>query len=250
MPHIAPFRRTCRQFVDGTYANSGKWMYILHPKFAQDPEHYVRAFTLIQKDLFDLFDYIEPSDTNLACYSYRIHALHMRTCIEIEANFKAILRENGYSRSGDWNMNDYKKLEATHLLSAYGIKFPVWQGTANTHMPFAPWASGGTLPWYQAYNEAKHDRHDKFCQANFGNLLDATGGLVVILSAQFYTHDFSPSRPNLALSGFGGPPSGYEEAIGGYFHVKFPTTWPSAEQYAFDWQLLGQNADPFQSLTF
>ncbi len=248
MPQIGPFRRTCRQFVDGSYGDSGKWMYILHPKFTQDPEHYVRAFTLIQKDLFELFDYIEPSDTNLPCYSYRIHALHMRTCIEIEANLKAILRENGYSRSGDWNMNDYKILEGTHFLSAYEVKIPVWQGTANARMPFALWVGGAALPWYQAYNEAKHDRHDKFRQANFANLLDAISGLVAILSAQFYTHDFSPSAPTLALSGLGGPPSGYESAIGGYFHVKFPAAWPTADRYNFNWQSLSQNADPFQTL--
>lgn len=250
MPEAKPFRRTCRQFIDGTYADSGKWMYILHPKFALEPEHYIRAFTLIQKDLFNLFDYIEPSDKNLECYSYRIHELHMRTCIEIEANFKAILRENGYvePRRPHWTMDYYKNLEATHFLSAYEIKFPVWRGNSNARMPFAPWATGGVLPWYQAYNDAKHDRHEKFRQANFGHLLDAICGLVVILSAQFYTQDFSPAAPSLALSGMGGPPSGYESAIGGYFHVRFPTNLPAADRYDFDWQSMKQNPDPFQTL--
>lgn len=154
----------------------------------------------------------------------------------------------GIPKSGDWNMNDYKKLEATHFLSAYEIKIPVWQGRTNARMPFAPWATGGVLPWYQAYNNAKHDRHDKFRQANFGNLLDAISGLVGILSAQFYTQDFSPAAPCLALSGLGGPPSGYESAIGGYFHVKFPTNWPTADRYDFDWQSPSQNADAFQTL--
>lgn len=124
----------------------------------------------------------------------------MRTCIEIEANLKAILRENGYSRSGDWSMTDYKKLEATHFLSAYEIKFPFWQGTAHTRMPFAAWATGGGLDWYQAYNDAKHDRHEKFSQANFGNLLSAICGLVAVLSAQFYTEDFSKSPGALVWS--------------------------------------------------
>src|SRR5262245_53611429 len=90
----------------------------------------------IQKDMLELFDFIEPADTNLPCYSYRIHELFMRTCIEIEANFKAILTENGYSRSGDWNMNDYRKTETSHLLSAYLVKFPVWQGNQHTRQPF------------------------------------------------------------------------------------------------------------------
>lgn len=91
------YYRTCRQFSDGSYASSGKAKYIERPEFAQDAAHYVRAFLLIQKDLINLFDYIEPSDQNLQTYSFRIHELLLRTCVEVEANFKAILRENGYS---------------------------------------------------------------------------------------------------------------------------------------------------------
>lgn len=245
-----PFKRTCRQFTDGTYADSGKWMYVVHPKFAKEPEHYVRAFELIQKDLHEIFDYVEPADENLNCYSYRIHALHMRTCVEIEANCKAILSENGYSRASDWNMVDYKKLEVSHHLSAYEVRLPVWQGTQSTRTPFAPWNTGSTLPWYQAYNAAKHDRHDQFSQANFRNLLDAVSGLVALLSSQFHTWDFSPTGAVHWLSGVGGPPQGFESAIGGYFQVSFPTNWSAADQYDFDWQALKNDLDPFRTLTF
>jgi hypothetical protein len=96
----------------------------------------VRAFAIIQKDMLEVFDFVEPADRNLSCYSYRIHELFIRTCIEIEANFKAILAENGYVQSGDWNMTDYRKTEASHLLSAYLVKFPVWQGSQHTRQPF------------------------------------------------------------------------------------------------------------------
>ena len=106
MPVTCPYRRTCRQFVDGSYSEGGRWQYMLHPKFAQAPEHYVRAFLLLLKDLQELFDYIEPADKNLHCYSYRIHALLLRACVEVEANCKAILKENGYSKSDNWNMDD------------------------------------------------------------------------------------------------------------------------------------------------
>lgn len=70
-----PYRRTCRQFMDGEYGEGGRWGYIVHPKFAQSPSHYIRGFTLLLKDLQELFDYVEPAEQNLACYSYRIHAL-------------------------------------------------------------------------------------------------------------------------------------------------------------------------------
>jgi len=196
-----PFRRTVRQFTDGSYAGGGRWRYIRHPRFGLDPEHYVRAFFVIQKDLLELFDYIEPADANLQCYSYRVHELFMRACIEVEANFKAILCENGYTRGGDWNMGDYRKCEASHSMSAYQIKLPVWQGAHHTLTPFSAWVTDSSLSWYQDYNAAKHSRHGNFAKANFANLLDAIGGLAALLSAQFWTEDFSPSAGVLALEG-------------------------------------------------
>jgi hypothetical protein len=222
---------------------------MVHPKFAQSPEHYVRAFLLLQKDLRELFDYIEPADKNRSCYSYRIHALLLRACVEAEANCKAILKENGYARAGDWNMNDYKKIEKTHRLSAYQVKIPNWTGTQNIRAPFSQWAAGGSLPWYDAYNTTKHDRHTEFEKATFEHLLDACCGVLVLLSAQFGTNDFSSGDTLLALSGFG-PDDGMESAIGGYFRIKFPSDWPDALRYKFDWQTIQAEADPFRTIDY
>jgi hypothetical protein len=137
-----PFKRTCRQFRDGSYQPHGNHDFIVHPKFAKARQQYVRAFLVIQKDLLEVFDYVEPADENLGCYSYRMHELLMRSCIEIEANCKAILSENGYSRTDDWNMTDYKKLNATHRLSSFQVKFPIWHGNQAVRTPFSSWATG------------------------------------------------------------------------------------------------------------
>src|SRR5215469_10234432 len=121
MPVNRPFRRNCRPFSGSA---PGTIDYIRHARFAREPEHYVRSYQLIQKDLHEIFDFVEPSDANLNCFSYRIHALHMRACIEVEANCKAILTENDYPKSRDLRMTDYKKIERTHCLSQYEIRFP------------------------------------------------------------------------------------------------------------------------------
>jgi len=131
-----PYRRTVRPFKDGSY---GERRYIEHPKFAKEPQHYIRAFEVIQKDLIELFDYVEPSDANKQCFSYRIHQLFMRTCIEVEANFKAILCENSYACSSNLTMRDYRKCEKSHKLSEYQIKLPVWQGDQLIRTPFSAW---------------------------------------------------------------------------------------------------------------
>jgi len=220
---------------------------MVHPKYADAPEHYVRAFLILLKDLQELFDFVEPSDNNLSCYSYRIHSLLLRACIEVEANCKAILSENGYARSGDWNMGDYRKIEKTHLLSAYEVKVPIWSGSREMWVPFAAWANNGSLPWYRAYNTTKHDRHTEFPNATFEHLIEAMCGLLVLLSAQFETNDFSPGNTLLAV---GGPRDGMESGIGSFFRVRFPRNWPPELRYDFDWQTLCDEDDPFETIDY
>ncbi len=245
----APFKRTARIFTDNTYSDSGKWMYVLHQNYADSPENFVRAFLLIQKDVLELFDYIEPSDTNLAAHSHRIHELLLRTCVEIEANCTAILRENGYVRSGNWNMGDYKKIEQSHYLSQFKVKVPNWLGSAGVRTPFASWASSGTLAWYTAYNQTKHDRHLNFTQANFENLIDAVTGLSVLLASQFLGNDFSPAGMGLSVNP-GGPSDGFEPSIGGFFRLEFPTNIPEADKYDFTHSDIDFTNDIFQNFNY
>ena len=242
-----PYRRTCRQFIDGRYSEGGRGKYMIHPEYAQSPSHYVRAFLLLLKDLQELFDYIEPADNNLTCYSYRIHSLLLRACVEFEANCKAILSENGYTKASDMNMRDYRKINETHRLSSYQVKIPYWNGTEDIRTPFSTWSTGNPLPWYQAYNTTKHDRLAEFEKATFTNLLDACCGVLVILSAQFETNDFTPGNTLLALDG---PNDGMESGIGGYFRVKFPYDWLEEMRYDFDWQTLKDQQDPFQMIDY
>jgi hypothetical protein len=169
----------------------------------------------------------------------------MRTCIEVEANCKAILAENGYTRPGNWTMDDYKKLNPTHRLYAYEVKFPFWDGNESVRRPYLDWATNDALSWYQAYNQTKHDRHVQFKEANFQNLLEAVAGLVVLLSSQFHTHDFLPLSVLV-----GDRPDQYDVAIGDYFLVKFPKDWPAQDGYSFNWENVKNDADPFQSLQF
>ena len=232
--------------MDGSYTKGG-WAYVLHPKFAQSPEHYVRGFMLLQNDLRRVFEFVEPADKNCSTYSFRIHELLTRACVEVEANCKAILKENGYSKAGYWDMSDYKKIELSHRLSSYAVKLPVWNGKENIRKPFFAWASGGFLDWYSAYNHTKHDRHTLFEEATFTQLIDVMAGLLVLLSAQFWTEDFSPGERAIAWDG---PNDGTESAIGGYFRIVFPNDWPLGDRYDFDWQSLKSESDPFQQFPY
>lgn len=164
MSHTKPFYRNYRGFIDGPNAGYSQWAYIVDREYSESPEHYVRAFLLIQSDLQRLFEFIEPSDNNLDTYSFRVHELFMRSCVEIEANFKAILKENIFNptdKNGDprpekmWNIHDYRKVNVTHHLSSYKVRIPIWDGSQSSFEPFKEWNTSPELSWYQAYSGMK-----------------------------------------------------------------------------------------------
>jgi hypothetical protein len=253
-----PLKRTVRKLTNGSYGNGGHWQYLLHPKFANDPPHYIRAFLLIQNDLQKLFEYVEPCDENSNTISLRIQELLTRVCIEIEANFTAILKENKYSDSNNWNLkNDYSLIDFSHKLSSYKVKFPIWRGEKNTRTPFKNWATKPSsnwhvLDWYQAYNKSKHDRHLHFDKATFDTLLDAVSGLVVLLSAQFMDENYSPNSKSMGIGGsysYDYDPK-METAIGDYFRIQFPEDWKDEELYGFNWEEISSLEEPIDSIDF
>jgi hypothetical protein len=214
---------------------------------------------LIQNDLQSIFEYIEPSDESRTAYSYRIHALFMRTCIEIEANFKAILEENTFTQQTRWlNINDYRRVDVTHHLSSYEVILPIWNGTSPIFKPFEPWKAGRglsrpngidlSLPWYRDYNKSKHDRQDEFKRANFENLVTAVTGLLVLISSQFRDRNFSAGAATLGFSGYDYHPMA--AATGDLFRIKYPDDWLEEEIYDFDWTVLKDEKDRFEKINF
>jgi hypothetical protein len=201
----------------------------------------VRAYLMIQSDFERLCEYVEPSPESLATYSYRIHELLMRSCIEVEANLKAIIRENT-SAQKRFNMGLYRKIDVTHHLSSYRLLLSIWNGQRRIIRPFASWfgpngyGTGHNPAWYKAFNESKHDRHEACRGANLEQLIDAIAGLLVVISSQFRTEDFSAAFDVLSigvdsLHDFG-------PAIGSLFRIEFPEDWPDEERYDFDWGTL------------
>ncbi len=149
-------------------------------------------------------------------------------------------------------MHDYCLIEKTHQLSSYEVSLPRWD--TNEHLgldrycPFKNWGKADLnwyqyyreykgedkseiKSWYQYYNETKHDIHSKFEHANLKNLVEATSGLVALLSAQFLNEDFSYQEGSLIVEGIG---DGMDPAVGSYFRVKYPD-WINDKRYDFEW---------------
>jgi hypothetical protein len=220
--------------------------YLRDPRFASDATDYVRAYRLLENHLLSTFDYVEPSDDNLRTYSHQLYQLLLRACTEFEANAKAILRANGYSKGGNLNITDYFKVERACHLSEYVIKIPVWKGKNNLIQPFKQWQSAHFLTWYQDYNHVKHDRSANFPLANLDNVLNAVSAVLIILFAQFNILVFDPYHVVDMYS----EENGWFSHKGCFLHIELPKDWTEAERYDFDWEQLKSQVDPFQSYSF
>lgn len=209
---------------------------------------------MLQNDFKAVFDYVEPDDRNLQTYSHRMQQLLMRLCVEVEANFRAILVENAFAGpDASLSMHDYALVERSHRLSSYSVEIPDWTGAHSIRKPFQAWCDEGSrLPWYFAYNKTKHDRHLNLPMATFEAMTEAMCGLVALLAAQFHHEDYSPADAHLSLGqGYSyGARAGYESAIGGYFRISYPADWPQDDKYDFEWDEIATLEDPFENFDY
>ncbi|MGQ0611853.1 MAG: hypothetical protein ACT4N9_12200 [Paracoccaceae bacterium] len=248
MPLDRPYYRTIRPLVEANNSGWSAGQFMRHPSYAKSPIRFVQGYSMIQRDFADILEYVEADDQNANTFGYRIHELLMRTFVEVEANFKAILRENLFTCTRRWTMDDYSRVENSHRLSGYQVLLPTWRGSVGEFRPFGAWSESKPLPWYDAYNASKHDRHESLINANLRMLVQAIGGLVVLLTAQFSEEDFSGSPGTLLVEG--SSIHKWEPAIGGIWRVDHPRDWREDERYAFDWEDLREQDDPFQKFNY
>lgn len=250
-----PYHRNYRDIKPGKNSGYSRLAYIEDRQYAQRPDHYTRALILILDDLKSLFEYVEPSDECKPAYSYRMHALLMRTCIEIEANFKAIFSAHDFTK-GNLNMSDYRKIDVTHHLSSYTVILPMWNGTSPQISPFSPWLphrgqsvpTGVPLVWYQAYNISKHNRQNAFKYASLWNLVQAVAALLILVTSQFATTSFDAGPVLLSIGS--GEFHPYESSIGDLFRIKYPNDWQDHEIYDFDWSNLKDQDGRFAKIDY
>lgn len=102
--------------------------YVMNPRYASDRRQLSRAYVNIEKELRNIFNYVEPDESNLKTFSFELYSLLLRACTEVELNCKLIMEANGAAPQGSFfTMNDYKKLEQSSQLSKYVARFNNWR---------------------------------------------------------------------------------------------------------------------------
>lgn len=64
-----PFHRCYRPMVERVNSGSSEYHYLQDDDYAQKPYMFTRAFEELQKDLKEIFNYVEPSYHNRKAYS-------------------------------------------------------------------------------------------------------------------------------------------------------------------------------------
>ena len=208
----------------------------------------VTTARLLIHDLYTLFNYIEPDDSNLSVFFHRIYELFLRATTEVESNFKGILKANNYQNNGNLNINnDYFRLASILKLPEYRIVFKRW----NSHREFKPFEAWGTyinyvpLAWYQAYNHVKHNRYDNFNEANLENLMNALAGLLCLLHAQI-----GEEMAAACFEGMSTIQDNQNQVTTESFDIYAPS-FSDADQYEFVWDDIKQNnQNPVINYTF
>jgi len=144
------------------------------------------ALKILLFKMEEMFETVEPSSSNMDTYGHRIRELLLIACMEVEASWAAVLRANGYIKDR-LTTKDYVKLLNPMILDSYVVRLSSY----HQFLPFAPfegWRSDTptqSLPWYEAYNQTKHNREDHLNAATLRNAVYAVGAAVVMFYAQF-----------------------------------------------------------------
>ncbi len=198
------------------------------------------ALRILLDKLAVVFQTIEPTRENQATFGHLVRELLLIACMEVEASWSAVLRENGYSGSR-FTTKDYVKLLAPMRLDGYRLSLR-FHADFPEFAPFAGWhgaAATQSLPWYDSYNKTKHDRETHLSSASLMNAIHAVGAAVVMFYAQF-GYDVRPTlgeQPTLSIrnmftlkTNF----ANYEEDI---YIPEFAGGASSSPVPSFDWKL-------------
>jgi hypothetical protein len=146
------------------------------------------ALRILLNRLEDIFETVEPTESNSSVYGHKIREILLLACMEVESSWSAVLRENNYvTTKRNLDTTDYIKLNKPMLLDGYELKLRAYPNF-RTFTPFKDWDANKptqSLDWYDAYNQTKHNREENLKLSTLDNAIKAVGAAVVMYHAQF-----------------------------------------------------------------
>lgn len=136
-------------------------------------------FESVDDELHSLSRIIEFAPENFPTFSVHLARLYLSVCSEIDVVAKLLCARIAPSEKPKC-INEYRSLVTAHFpnFSLLRIEMPSY---AVDFQPWSSWSSGTNPKWWKSYNDVKHERSKYYQDANLGNVLESTAGLLVLL---------------------------------------------------------------------
>ncbi len=251
-----PFFRIYRPFSPSVIENGGMLFYAEDSRYCGERMQLIRMFKMLQLQVIETFQYVEPVHENRDVFSLRYHQLYGNICAEIETNFRGILKSNGYAEGNEKNWNicaDFHKTNTALKLNEYKIESYLYEisNCTDACQPFSSWNSPQytALPWYQEHNAVKHDRTAGYSHASLKNVVTSLAGLYILLFAQFgYLVDAITTNGVILMVFDDGHKTTARSDMG--YNITQQPSWNEADIYGFEWESIKENSNPYQCFTF
>lgn len=158
---------------------------------------------LLLERLNEILLYVEPDPSTLASYGHKNRELLLLAATEVEAQWRWFLDRGRAKASGQgFSTNDYVRLGPALFLSDFDVTLPRYPAI-KAFSPFLGWTKNHptkSLPWYDAYNETKHNRLGGLRRASLEMCLLAVAANLVLFIARFGYHALYNGRGNLSAN--------------------------------------------------
>ena len=136
-------------------------------------------FESIDDELHSLSRIIEFTPDNYSTFSVHLARLYLSICSEVDVVAKLLCAQIAPSESPK-NINDYR-LQITNKFPNFSLLRIEMPSHGLDFRPWLSWNSGANPGWWKSYNDVKHERSKFYRDANLGNVLESTAGLLVLL---------------------------------------------------------------------
>jgi hypothetical protein len=137
-------------------------------------------FESLDDELHSLSRIVEFSKDNFSTYSVHFTRLYLSVCSEVDVVAKLLCGRIAQSENPE-NIDQYRALITPKFPNFSALRIEI-QAHELDFQPWASWGSGKNPHWWKSYNQVKHERNIFYRDANLGNLLESTAGLLVLLT--------------------------------------------------------------------
>src|ERR1035437_271699 len=136
-------------------------------------------FESVDDELHSLSRIIEFAPENFPTFSVHLTRLYLSVCSEIDVVAKLLCTRIAPTEIPK-SVNEYRSLITAKFsnFSQLRIEMPSHE---LDFQPWLSWSSGNNPQWWKSYNDVKHERSKYYRDANLGNVLESTAGLLVLL---------------------------------------------------------------------